>query len=137
MGERRRKMRALIVFCVVVAMTVNAMKPETLADIMVYDSEGKGCSGSPGNIGPCITSDEGKFVKELYMCDKAGQLLIARCVDEHCKKCTNVRKDDYGYGSPAQCCKQDLKDIFCKDDFLKAKCTDEPVGNRIRAHDEL
>merc|ERR1711988_1561553 len=75
------------------------LKPTVLADILVYDTSSKGCAGKPGNIGPCITSEEGMFKTELYMCDTSGQLLIARCVDKECQKCAGVRKDDYGYGN--------------------------------------
>eukprot|EP00658_Telonema_sp_P-2_P054482 TRINITY_DN43347_c0_g1_i1.p1 TRINITY_DN43347_c0_g1~~TRINITY_DN43347_c0_g1_i1.p1 ORF type:complete len:128 (-),score=45.54 TRINITY_DN43347_c0_g1_i1:200-583(-) len=84
------------------------------------------CKGPGGNIGSCIPSEEGQYKKEVYMCDDAGDLLISRCTDSACHKCSAPRKDNYGYDLPAN---RDLEQIGCKSDFLKAICTSRKLGS--------
>merc|ERR1711934_931898 len=98
---------------------INEMAPTVYADILVYDTKKKGCGGRAGNIGSCIPSDQGIYKREVYMCDRDGQLLISRCTDQECQNCGVPRLDDYGYSLPAS---RALEDIGCKDDFLKAQC---------------
>merc|ERR1711934_1313174 len=149
-----------------VASTAAALEPIVLADVYAFDfqneegSAAKPCSGEPMPVGSCISADDtdpdaekkvfldrltnagqkksDKYLNELLMCDKDGQLLIADCVDEDCKKCHNTRVDN-SYGSPtnatAKCCDQPLHEIFCKNDFFKVKCTNYPVENQLHAPD--
>merc|ERR1711934_492417 len=102
------------------------LRPTVLADIYVYDTKQPGCQGDPGNIGSCISSPQGKYQQEVYMCDAAGNLLISRCVDKRCTKCDPPRRDDYGYFLPAS---DPIEKVGCKSDFLKAKCSTDPVGS--------
>jgi hypothetical protein len=86
-------------------------------------------------------------MKELYLCDDAGNLLVSRCTDNDCKLCAWPRKDDYGcddlhllllpctvltrhcmhcrYKGPMN---QPQEKIGCKDDFLKV-CIDPLIAN--------
>jgi len=89
-------------------------------------------AGTPSNIGSCISSDNGRFKKELYMCDDEANLLISRCIDNECTKCAGPRKDDYGYKGPMD---QEAAIIGCKDDFLKAQCTMKEVEPEIYGGD--
>merc|ERR1711865_1349629 len=57
------------------------------ADIFVYDSTTENCSGEPGSIGGCIPTDQGKWIREVYMCDAEGNVFISRCKDKECTKC--------------------------------------------------
>jgi len=101
------------------------LKPTHLADIYVYNTKQTNCAEDPANIGSCIPHDEGGYKRELYLCDKQRRLLIAKCLDDQCRRCGKPRLDDYSYHKPWH--SKGLAKIGCKDNFLKAMCNETMV----------
>ena len=78
-------------------------------------------------------ASQGKWIREVYMCDAEGNVFISRCKDKACTKCALPKADYYGeparyhpspnssrsisgYSQPAN---KPLEQIGCKSDFLK------------------